>query len=139
MPIFDFWEVVAYRRIVTLTDDPGLAALTAACPDTAAAGPADVIGGRQARYAAAPASAGEAAALLRAAARLGLTVVPRGAGRLQHWGSGPDSCDLIVDTRRLDRITGHDTAGRTVTVQAGARAAAPPGSRHGAARAPARG
>jgi glycolate oxidase FAD binding subunit len=43
------------------------------------------IGGRQACYVAAPASTEEAAALLRAAAALGLTVAPRGAGRLQHW------------------------------------------------------
>ena len=95
--------------------------LTGACADIAAAGDADAIGGRQARYVAAPASTEEASALLRAAAALGLTVVPRGAGRLQHWGNPPDSCDLIVDTRRLDRIIEHVTADFTVTVQAGVR------------------
>ena len=121
MRIVDFCEVVAYRRIVTTADDRGLPELTAACPDTAAARETDVIGGRPARYVAAPASTGEAAALLRAAAGLGLTVVPRGAGCLQHWGSGPDSCDLIVDTHRLDRITEHRPADFTVTVQAGVR------------------
>jgi glycolate oxidase FAD binding subunit len=95
--------------------------LATACADTAEAGPADVIGGRQARYVAAPASTDEASALLRAAAGLGLTVVPRGAGRLQHWGNPPDSCDLIVDTRRLDRIIEHRPGDFTVTVQAGVR------------------
>ncbi|HEY2262704.1 MAG TPA: FAD-binding oxidoreductase [Streptosporangiaceae bacterium] len=95
--------------------------LATACADTAEAGPADVIGGRQARYVAAPASTDEASALLRAAARLGLTVVPRGAGGLQHWGNPPDSCDLIVDTRRLDRIIEHRRGDFTVTVQAGVR------------------
>jgi glycolate oxidase FAD binding subunit len=58
--------------------------LASACADVALAGGADAIGNRQARYVAAPASTEEASALLRAAAALGLTVVPRGAGRLQH-------------------------------------------------------
>jgi glycolate oxidase FAD binding subunit len=95
--------------------------LASACADIALAGDADAIAGRQARYVAAPASTEEASALLQAAAALGLTVVPRGAGRLQHWGNPPDSCDLIVDTRRLDRIVAHAPADRTVTVQAGVR------------------
>jgi glycolate oxidase FAD binding subunit len=93
--------------------------LAGACADIALAGGADAIEGRQARYVAAPASTGEASALLRAAAALGLTVVPRGAGRLQHWGDPPDSCDLIVDTRRLDRIVEHVPADRMVTAQTG--------------------
>jgi glycolate oxidase FAD binding subunit len=95
--------------------------LAGACADVATAGGGDAIGGRQARYVAAPASTEQASALLRAAAALGLTVVPRGAGRLQHWGNPPDSCDLIVDTRRLDRIIEHVPAYRAVTVQAGVR------------------
>jgi glycolate oxidase FAD binding subunit len=95
--------------------------LASACADVALAGGADAIGNRQARYVAAPASTEEAAALLRAAAALGLTVVPRGAGRLQHWGNPPDSCDLIVDTRRLNRIVKHIPGDFAVTVQAGVR------------------
>jgi hypothetical protein len=93
--------------------------LAGACADVALAGDDDVIGGCQARYVAAPASTAEASALLRAAAALGLTVVPRGAGRLQHWGNPPDSCDLIVDTHRLIRIVEHAVAEFTVTTQAG--------------------
>jgi len=95
--------------------------LAAACADAAAAGPADTVGGRRARYVAAPASTPEAAALLRAAAALGLTVVPRGAGRLQHWGNPPASCDLIVDTHRLDLIIEHRPGDFAVSVQAGVR------------------
>ena len=95
--------------------------LATACADVRLAGEADTIAGRRARYVAAPDSTAEASALLRAAAALGLTVVPRGAGRLQHWGNPPDSCDLIVDTRRLDRIVEHVPADFTVTVQAGVR------------------
>ncbi len=96
------------------------AELASVCADVALAGGADTIGGCQARYVAAPASTEEASALLRAAAALGLTVAPRGAGRLQHWGNPPDSCDLIVDTRRLDRME-HIPADFAVTVQAGVR------------------
>jgi glycolate oxidase FAD binding subunit len=95
--------------------------LAAACADVRLAGEADTIAGRRARYVAAPDSTAEASALLWAAAALGLTVVPRGAGRLQHWGNPPDSCDLIVDSRRLDRIVEHVPADFTVTVQAGVR------------------
>jgi glycolate oxidase FAD binding subunit len=95
--------------------------LATACADVASASAADSVEGRQARYVAAPASTEEASALLRAAAGLGLTVVPRGAGRLQHWGNPPDSCDLIVDTRRLDRVVEHLPGNFTVTVQAGVR------------------
>jgi glycolate oxidase FAD binding subunit len=66
--------------------------LSAACADVAPASSTDTVAGRQARYVAAPASTEEASKLLRAAARLGLTIVARGAGRLQHWGNPPDSC-----------------------------------------------
>ncbi len=95
--------------------------LASACADVALADGTDVIGGRRAHYVAAPASTEEASALLRAAASLGLTVVPRGAGRLQHWGDPPDSCDLVVDTRRLDRVVEHRPGDFAVTVQAGVR------------------
>lgn len=95
--------------------------LAGACGHVASASAADTVGGRQARWVAAPASTEEASAVLKAAARLGLTVVPRGAGRLQHWGRPPDSCDLIVDTHRLDKIVEHIPAELAVTVQAGVR------------------
>jgi glycolate oxidase FAD binding subunit len=98
------------------------AELAAACPDIRAAGPADVIARVPARYVAAPASTEEASALLRAAARLGLTVVPRGSGQRQHWGGPPARCDLIVDTtRHLNQVVARAAGDLVVTVQAGAR------------------
>jgi len=97
------------------------AELAAACPVVRAAGPADQIAGVRARYVAAPASTDEAAALLRAAAGLGLTLVPHGSGRRQHWGNPPTSCDLIVDTGRLDKVVEHAAGDLIVTVQAGVR------------------
>ena len=95
--------------------------LAAACADVRLATTADVIAGRQARWVAAPGTTREAAAVLQTAAVLGLSVVPRGAGRLQHWGDPPDSCDLIIDTRRLNQIIEHLPGDFKVTVQAGVR------------------
>jgi glycolate oxidase FAD binding subunit len=95
------------------------AELGRACADVTAAGPADTVGGRRARYIAAPASTPEAAALLRAAAGLRLTVVPRGSGGRLDWGCAPDSCDLIVDTRRMDRVLEHAAGDQVATMQAG--------------------
>jgi glycolate oxidase FAD binding subunit len=93
--------------------------LTDACADVTPAGPGDVVADRPARYTAAPASTAEAAALLRAAAALGLTVVPRGSGSKLDWGAAPTSCDLIVDTRRLDQVLEHAAGDLVVSVQAG--------------------
>jgi glycolate oxidase FAD binding subunit len=97
------------------------AELTKACPDVTAASPADAVGGRQARYVAAPASAGEAAAALAAADTLGLTVIPRGSGSRLDWGMPPATCDLLVDTRRLDRVIEHAAGDLVVSVEAGVR------------------
>jgi len=97
------------------------AQLANACADVTLAGDLDVVGGRRARYRAAPDSAKEAAALLAAAADLGLTVVARGSGSRLDWGASPASCDLIVDTRRLDQVLEHAAGDLVVTVQAGVR------------------
>jgi glycolate oxidase FAD binding subunit len=95
------------------------ASLATACADVTAAGDSDQIAGVRARYVAAPASTDEASALLRAAAALGLSVVPRGSGTRLHWGNPPASCDLIVDTRRLDQVLEHAAGDQVLRVQAG--------------------
>jgi glycolate oxidase FAD binding subunit len=95
------------------------AELTTACADVAAAGVADQVAGVQARYVAAPASTDEASALLRAAAGLGLVVVPRGSGRRLNWANPPASCDLLVDTRNLDQVLEHAAGDQVLRVQAG--------------------
>ncbi len=92
--------------------------LTDACAGVTPAGPADVVAA-PARYVAATASTAEAAAVLRAAAGLGLTVVPRGSGSKLDWGATPASCDLILDTRRLDQVLEHAAGDLVVSVQAG--------------------
>jgi len=93
--------------------------LAEACEEVRLAGDHDQAGWPKARFAAEPASTAEAAALLRAAAGLGLSVVPRGAGRRLSWGARPGSCDLIVGTARLDRILEHAAGDLVVSVQAG--------------------
>src|SRR5215475_13113023 len=104
-----------------MTSDGVPAELASACANVAAAGDADQIAGVQARYVGAPVSTDEASALLRAAAALKLTMVPRGSGRRQHWGSPPTSCDLIVDTRLLDKVIEHAAGDLIVSAQAGVR------------------
>jgi glycolate oxidase FAD binding subunit len=95
------------------------AELATACADAAVADDSDQVAGVHTRYVAAPASTDEAAALLRAAAALGLSVVPRGSGTRLHWGNPPVSCDLIVDTRRLDQVLEHAAGDQVLRVQAG--------------------
>ncbi|WP_019633962.1 FAD-binding oxidoreductase [Actinomadura atramentaria] len=91
--------------------------LAEACADVRPAEPDDAPWA--ARFTAAPADAGEAAALLRAAADLGLAVVPRGGGTRLRWGAPPTRCDLLVDTRRMDRIVEHAAGDLVVTAEAG--------------------
>ena len=97
------------------------AELASACARVTPASPADTVAARPARFLAAPATTAEAAAVLRAAASLGLTVVPRGAGSRLDWGPPPASCDLIVDTGRLDQLLEHAAGDLVVSVQAGVR------------------
>jgi glycolate oxidase FAD binding subunit len=97
------------------------AQLANACADVTLARELDAVGGRQARYVAAPGSTKEAAALLAAATELGLTIVPRGSGSRLDWGAPPASCDLIVDTHRLDLVVEHAAGDLVATVQAGVR------------------
>jgi len=97
------------------------AELASACTEVTPAGPTDAIAGTEARYVATPASTTEAAALLRAAAGLGLTVVARGTGSRLDWAPAPANCDLIIDTGRLGKILQHTAGDLVVSVQAGVR------------------
>ena len=95
--------------------------LAAACADVRLATPADTVGAEPARFVACPTSTKEAAALMRAAAGLNLSVVPRGTGSRLDWGQRPRSCDLIIDTRKLDQVVEHAAGDLVVTVQPGVR------------------
>jgi glycolate oxidase FAD binding subunit len=98
---------------------PVPAALAGACAEVRVAAESDQAGGQQARFVAEPASTAEAAALLRAAAGLGLSVAPQGSGSRLGWGGGPATCDLIVTTGRLGQILEHAAGDLVARVQAG--------------------
>jgi glycolate oxidase FAD binding subunit len=70
---------------------------------------------------AAPGSVPEAAAVMRAAAELGLAVVPRGGGSRLAWGLPPRRCDLVIETSGLDRVIEHASGDWVASVQAGVR------------------
>jgi glycolate oxidase FAD binding subunit len=103
-----------------MADDAVLRALAAACPATRVADASDAVAGVTPRYAASPASVAEASAVMRVAAEQALTVVPRGSGSRLDWGAPPQSCDLVVDTQRLDQVIEHAAGDLVARFQAGA-------------------
>ena len=95
------------------------AELSAACADVRLAVPADHVGGVQPKVVAAPASTAEASAVMKAAAALGLAVVPRGTGTKLHWGADPERADLVVDLTRMNRVIEHEAGDLVASVEAG--------------------
>jgi glycolate oxidase FAD binding subunit len=95
-------------------------ALAAACPALSDGGPADAVCGVAPSFVGSPASPVGAAAVGRAGAGAGLSVVPRGAGSGLAWGLPPASCDLVVDMRRMDTVVEHAAGDLVARVQAGA-------------------
>ena len=95
--------------------------LQAACGEVTEAGADDVVDGVPARWVAWPSSTEEVAAVLRAAAGLGLRVVARGTGTRMTWGLPPTDLDLIVDLSRMNTVVAHVAGDLVVTVQAGLR------------------
>jgi glycolate oxidase FAD binding subunit len=66
-----------------------------------------------------PGSAAEVAAVVHAARRGGLALVPAGHPTHLDVGAAPHRYDAALTTRRLDRIVAHDAADMTVTAEAG--------------------
>ncbi|RCG32854.1 FAD-binding oxidoreductase [Sphaerisporangium album] len=99
-------------------------ALAATGVDARAAGPGDAVAGVTPRWVALPESTGEVALVMRAAAEHGLAVVPAGGGTKLSWGYAPTRCDLLLDTRRMNRVLEHEAGDLVVRVQAGVTAAA---------------
>ena len=83
------------------------------------AGPADTVGGRPARFVAAPGRPDQLAALLARCSSEGLTAVPRGDGSKLDWGAPPSTVDVLVDTARLAGVHDHPEGDLVVTVGAG--------------------
>lgn len=67
-----------------------------------------------------PESAEALAALLAWASREGASVVLSGRGTRLGWGRRPRAIDLLISTRRLNRVLAHSHGDLTATVEAGA-------------------
>lgn len=86
---------------------------------TRAAVAEDAIDGVLPRTVVEPGTPGELAEVLKAATGAGLHVVPRGGATKMEWGNPPRNADLILSTRRLNRLVEHAWEDMTVTVEAG--------------------
>jgi glycolate oxidase FAD binding subunit len=82
--------------------------------------PEDAIDGVQPALVVEPGSVEEASAILQVASELRLAVAPRGGGTKLGWGNVPERLDLILSTRRLNRVLEHAAGDLVVRVEAGA-------------------
>lgn len=92
---------------------------SAAGGEARAASDTDAVDGVPARWVVRPHTTAETAAVVRAAAAHGLTVVPRGAGTKLTWGAAPESADVILDTTGLDAVVEHAAGDLICVVGAG--------------------
>lgn len=93
--------------------------LAAVCSQVREATDDDRVDGVQPTLVATPASTEETSALLRVAARHGLSIVPRGNGSKLTWGMPPRHVDLVVDMTDLDRVIEHAAGDLIVVAEAG--------------------
>jgi glycolate oxidase FAD binding subunit len=102
-----------------MTADSIPASLVEACEQVRLAGQADAVGEVQPRFVASPASTTQASSLLRAAAALGIAVLPRGTGSKLAWGNPPERADLVVETTGMNRVIEHAAGDLVASVEAG--------------------
>jgi glycolate oxidase FAD binding subunit len=79
----------------------------------------DAVDGIQPQMVIEPGSADEIARMLKTASSAGLQVIPRGGATKMDWGNPPRGGDLILSTRRMNRIVEHAWGDMTATVEAG--------------------
>src|ERR1035437_2920969 len=84
-----------------------------------AATPEDAVDGIQPQMVIEPGSPDEIARVLKTARCAGLQVIPRGGATKLEWGKPPLGGDLVISTRRLNRIVEHAWGDMTATVEAG--------------------
>ena len=89
------------------------------CAVARSAGEQDRIEGVEPRFVVEPDSAEALAALLSWASKERLSTVIRGNGT-KSVGTRPTAVDLIVSTRRLNRVLSHQHGDLTATFEAGA-------------------
>ncbi len=84
-----------------------------------AAVPEDAVDGLLPQMVIEPGSPQEIASVLETATRAGLRVIPRGGATKMDWGNPPRDGELIISTRRLNRVLEHAWGDMTATVEAG--------------------
>jgi FAD/FMN-containing dehydrogenase len=79
------------------------------------------VDGMRPRFVAFPSDVEQILNVVKIAQREKMSVLPWGSGSKVSTGQIPSALDLILCTRRLDRVIDMDTANLTVTAQAGVR------------------
>jgi glycolate oxidase FAD binding subunit len=82
---------------------------------------ADAVAGVQPQMVAEPETAEQVAAALAFANERGLKVLPCGGGSQQGMGAPPSAGDIVLSTRRMNRVIEHAPHDLTVSVEAGLR------------------
>jgi glycolate dehydrogenase FAD-binding subunit len=81
--------------------------------------PADSVDGLVPHRVVEPGTGQEVAEVLRVASEAGLHVIPRGGGSKLGWGNPPRAAELVLSTRRLNRVLEHAWGDLTASVEAG--------------------
>ena len=81
--------------------------------------PEDAVDGVQPQMVIESGSPDEIARVLKTASGAGLQLIPRGGATKMDWGNPPRGGDLIISTRRLNRVVEHAWGDMTATVEAG--------------------
>lgn len=84
-----------------------------------AASAADTVAGQLPQYVVSPGNERELAAVLAFANEARIAVIPRGGGTKLEWGNPPRRADILLSTKRLNRVLEHAWADLTVTVEVG--------------------
>ena len=79
----------------------------------------DAVDGVQPRFVIEPPTGDAVAALLAWASARGVFTLLRGSGTKLGWGRRPKAIDVVVGTRRLNRVLAHPHGDLTATVEAG--------------------
>ncbi len=82
-------------------------------------GSGDAVGGFVPRFVARPVSTAALSALMRAATRHDLAVVPSGGGTRLSWGPAPERVDVVADTKGMAGVVEHVAGDLVVVVRAG--------------------
>lgn len=85
---------------------------------------ADAVDGVPPRLAVEPEMPSEVARVLALANEKDQRVIPRGGGTKLGWGNSPDTVDVVLSLRRLNRVLEHAAGDMTATVEAGCTIAA---------------